>query len=359
MRDRGWTVVIVTRVSEYAEAIHGEGFQLQPLRFFRRKIQFPWLEMASFLEVLHVYLMHRPQIVHQVAFKPVLYGTLAARLVKVPVIVNALAGMGFLFTSTRKSIALAKQIALILMKALFRTRRVYMIVQNPEDQATMLKKKLVPPGRLALIRGSGVDLQQFAFRPEPEGKPIVVMLAARMLWHKGVREFVEAAKAIREIKGPDEVRFVLVGGPDPENPAGIPEEQLLAWQKAGIVEWWGQRKDMPQVLAQAHVVCLPSYREGLPKVLLEAAAIGRPLVATDTVGCREVVRPGFNGFLVPVQDPDALAKALLRLVDAPQLRREMGQQGRKIVEEEFSQDIVVRKTLALYREALKGKGYAW
>ena len=360
MRDRGWTVVIVTRVSEYAEAIRAEGFQLQSLRFFRRNIQSPWLEIASFLEILYIYLVHTPRIVHQVALKPAIYGTLAARIARVPVIVNTLAGLGTLFTSTRTSILLLKRVVLVSMRILFRTYRVYMIVQNIEDRASILQERLVPSSRVALIRGSGVDLQQFAFHPEPGGKPTVIMLAARMLWPKGVREFVEAAKVIQNLKGADEVRFVLVGAPDPENPTSIPEEQLLAWRRAGIVEWWGYQTDMARVLAQSHIVCLPSYyREGLPKVLLEAAAVGRPLVATNTVGCREVVRSGINGFLVPSQDVDALVEALLQLIETPDLRRKMGCRGRSMVKEEFSQDIIVQRTLDLYQRALEEHGYAW
>jgi glycosyltransferase involved in cell wall biosynthesis len=191
----------------------------------------------------------------------------------------------------------------------------------------------------------------FVPTPEADGDP-VVLLAARMLWDKGIGEFIEAAKATKR-RG-IRARFVLVGIPDTSNPSSIPENQLRAWQDAGLAEWWGHREEMPSVLAQAHIVVLPSYREGLPKVLLEAAACGRPVVTTDVPGCREVVRNGLNGFIVPVRDSDALVEALARLIDDPALRRRMGACGRRIVEEAFTAEIVTAQTIQLYRKLLGG-----
>jgi glycosyltransferase involved in cell wall biosynthesis len=184
--------------------------------------------------------------------------------------------------------------------------------------------------------------------PEPEGVPIVV-LPARMLWDKGVREFVEAAALLRQ-RGVS-ARFVLVGDPDGENPASVPEAQLADWQRQGVVECWGRREDIPQVLARSNIVCLPSYREGLPKSLLEAASSGRAIVTTDVPGCREVVRDGDNGILVEARNSKALADGLQRLLVDPVLRQRMGQRGRERVMSEFSQEIVVSRVMSVYRGA--------
>ena len=174
-----------------------------------------------------------------------------------------------------------------------------------------------------------------------------MILASRLLWDKGVGEFVDAARQLKQ-QGVS-ARFVLVGEGDSENPAAIPDHQLQAWHEQGAVEWWGRREDMPKVLAGSHIVCLPSaYGEGVPKVLIEAAACGRPIVTTDAPGCREIVENGLNGFLVPLHDATAVAEVLKKLIDSPQLRRTMGMRGRELVEREFSLDKVNNETLSLY-----------
>ena len=203
------------------------------------------------------------------------------------------------------------------------------------------------PARLRLIRGAGVNIQTFYPKVPPFG-PVVIVLVARMLWDKGVGEFVEAAHYLT--KEGVNARFVLVGDPDPANPASIPEATLRNWQGQHGVEWWGRREDMPAVLQGAHIACLPSYREGLPKSLLEAAACGLPIVTTDAPGCREVVRDGVNGLLVPVRDSAALATALGKLIGDPALRRRMGEQSRLLAESEFGQEAIIAQTLAVYRE---------
>jgi glycosyltransferase involved in cell wall biosynthesis len=203
-----------------------------------------------------------------------------------------------------------------------------------------------------LIRGSGVDTSRFVDSPEPGTAPVVV-LASRMLWGKGVGEFVEAAKQLRTegIK----CRMVLVGRLDSESQDAVPEATLKSWQAEGIVEWWGHRDDMLDVYTQAHIVCLPSYLVGAPKVLLEASSCGRAIVTTDVSGCKEIVRHNENGLLVPPKDPAALASALKTLIQNPDLRKQMGRRGRQIVLEEFSDEIVVGRTMALYRMLLSCK----
>jgi glycosyltransferase involved in cell wall biosynthesis len=224
----------------------------------------------------------------------------------------------------------------------------WVIFQNPDDRAAFLESHLVDPKKVTLIRGSGVDIRRFSPRPEPPGIPLVV-LPARLLWDKGVGEFVTAARML-QTEGLH-VRFALVGDGDDENPASVSASQLRAWENGGVIEWWGWQENMQDVYAQAAIVCLPSYREGLPKTLIEAAACGRPIITSDVPGCREVVRQGENGLLVPARDASALAEALKDLLQNPKERLEMGKRGRIIAEKEFSMNLVISQTLAFYQSS--------
>ncbi|MES2243996.1 MAG: glycosyltransferase family 4 protein [Pseudomonadota bacterium] len=342
----GYDVVVATRVDLRGAEIMAEGFKLVPIRL-RRRSRNPFREMAAIAEIAQIYRRERPDIVHHVALKPVLYGSFAALLVRRPAVVNALAGMGFLFTSSSRTAAVLRAAVSRIFRVLLNAGRSVLILQNPDDEAMLVSGGLVAPSRVRLIRGSGVDIERFAPTPEPGGTP-VVMLPSRLLWDKGVGEFVAAAGVLRA-RGVV-ARFVLVGDGDADNPASIPDAQLKAWHDSGLIEGWGRCEDMPGALAQAHIVCLPSYREGLPKVLLEAAACARALVATDAPGCREIVRHGENGLLVPLRDAASLADAIERLLGDPALRLRMGQKGRHMVEAEFSEAKVAQETLAVYRE---------
>jgi glycosyltransferase involved in cell wall biosynthesis len=256
------------------------------------------------------------------------------------------AGMGWLFVSNERQ---AKVLQAVVRKVLgMLLRGTSVIVENMDDRE-IIAGLGVEAGHIKLVRGAGVDTEMYAPSPQPEGVPLVV-LPARMLWDKGVGEFVDAARQLRQ-RGV-QARFALVGEPDPENPASVPEEQLLAWRQEGAVEWWGRSEDMPQVYAQSRIVCLPSYREGLPKSLLEAASCARPVVATNVPGCRDIVRDGDNGILVEARNAAALADALARLLANPKLCGQMGQRGRERVLQEFSQERIVSQVLSLYREVL-------
>lgn len=342
----GYDIIVATRVGSRGADIAAEGFKLVPIAMQRRSRN-PFRELAAIAQIVKIYWRERPDVVHHVALKPVLYGSLAAFIVRGPVVVNALAGMGFLFSSTSRLASVLRTVVSRLFRLLLNAGRNLLILQNPDDEAMLVNSGLVAAKRVRLIRGSGVDIQRFAVSTEVPTTP-VVMLPSRMLWDKGVGEFVEAARLLRA--GGSAARFVLVGTGDPENPASIAEGQLKAWRDSGVVESWGHRDDMPATLAQSHIVCLPSYREGLPKVLLEAAACGRPLVATDAPGCREIVRHGENGLLVPLRDAASLADAIGRLLADAELRHTMGQKGRRMVELEFSEAKVAQQTLAVYRE---------
>lgn len=347
-RDAGFEVVVATRVRNHKERIERENFRLIPIRLARGSTNIA-SEFFTIIELVRIYRKERPDIVHQVAIKPVLYGTWAAKIVGVPIVVNLLTGLTEKFHAQRwKSLILGKLVEIGYRLAFWGMNQVT-IFQNMTDMQKFLESGIVKKKNVELIRGSGVDTSRFIDSPEPDAVPVVV-LPARMIWEKGVGEFVEAARQLRT-QG-IQCRMVLVGDADSESPGSVPEATLKSWQAEGIVEWWGHRDDMPAVYSQAHVVCLPSYHEGAPKVLLEAAASGRAVVATDVSGCNEIVRHNENGLLVPPQNPAALAKALQTLVQNPNLRRHMGEQGRKIVLEEFSDEIIVKQTMALYTRLL-------
>jgi len=287
-------------------------------------------------------------LLHNIAQKPVLYGSLAARLAGVPAVVNAVAGMGYLFTSNDLRARLVRSLVGGAYRTLLTAPNTQVLVQNPDDQAQILCLTGVEP---ILIPGSGVDVTRFVPRPD-KPLPVLVVLASRMLWDKGVGDFVAAARSLKA-RG-SQARFVLVGKPDPGNPRSVSERQLQDWQAEGCIEWWGHRTDMPEVLAQAHIACLPSYyREGLPKFLIEAAAAGLPLVTTDATGCREAVEPELNGLLVPPKDPEALATALAQLISDQGLRQRFGVQSRIQADERFANERIFSKVLGIYDALLK------
>lgn len=346
-RDAGYTVHVATRVREHGDRIAALGVNLVPLTLSRRS-RHPWTEARSFLEVLRVYRRLRPDLVVHIALKPVVHGGLAARWLGIRGVVNYVAGLGWIFTSASPQARLLRPILAGLLGWILRRGRV--IVENFDNHARLVALG-VPAAQITRVPGAGVDMREFAPVPAPDGDPLVVM-AARMLWAKGVGEFVAAAQSLKS-QG-IRARFALVGMPDGENPSSVPLAQLEQWRNAGIVEWWGHRGDMPRVFAESHIVCLPSaYGEGVPKVLIEAAAAGRPIVTTDTPGCREIVRADDNGLLVPVQDAAALAEALRRLIADPALRERMGMRSREIAMAEFSVERVKAATLEIYAAALR------
>ena len=339
----GYEVVVVTRLSGMREMIEKAGLRVINLDMHRKSTN-PFQALLTLIQLWLIYWRERPDIVHHVALKPVLLGGMVARLTGIRAVVSAVAGMGFLFSDGGRMPIVQGIVKSLISFAIGKGRA---IVQNPED-AEILRNLAVPGSRISLIRGAGVNLEQFSFMEEKAGRPIVI-LPARMLWDKGVLQFVKVARDLRR-KG-SKARFVLVGWTDDFNPASVLKSQLEHWQQEGIVEWWGKRDDMANVFARSHVVCLPTfYGEGLPKALLEAAACGRPIITTDAPGCREIVHHGENGLLVPIKDAPALEASLLRVLSDPALRARMGKKGREIAEQDFSVEKVVAETLMLYRE---------
>ena len=326
-------------------ALAGLGFHLHRLGMHRHKTN-PVAELRTFWEIYRTFRRLKPDIVHLVTIKPVLYGGIAARLARVPSVVSAISGLGYLFIGS----SLRSRILSAFVKPLYRfalghrTQRI--IFQNDSDRMTIEELGVDLSGKVEMVRGSGVDLAVYAPAPEPEG-PVTVVVPSRLLCDKGIVEFVEAARILKRQGSP--ARFVLVGDAPKENPASVAQGLLDAWKAEGVVEFWGYRRDMPEVFAQSHIVVLPSYREGFPKALIEAAACGRAVVTTDVPGCRDAIRADETGRLVPVRDSAALAEAMRGLIEDRQLRLRMGIAGRKLAERAFSVEEVTRRHLEIYR----------
>lgn len=346
----GYEVLVATRLGEKADAIVREGFVPIALKRMRRSGRNPFREVASIAELVTLYRSYRPSIVHHVAMKPVLYGSIAARLAGVAAIVNNVAGLGFVFSSKAIYAQTLRCLIAPLLRYALRQRRALTIVQNRDDAQVLTDDITVAPEKIRLVKGSGVDLAQFS-QIRRESSPPIVLLASRMIKEKGVEDFVRAAAQLRKKNAA--ARFVLAGAPDSENPHSIPEAVLRQYHDDGLVEWWGHRDNIPEIIRAAAIVCLPTtYGEGIPKTLIEAAAGECPIVTYDVPGCREIVADGVNGMLVPAGDVGRLVEAIAQLLADPGQRRRMGAQGRRLVQAEFSQEIVVAQTLAIYSELL-------
>ncbi len=345
---RGYRVVIVCGEGTGEEnlAQHGLSYQTMPLT---RSGLNPLRELKTLRAIRTIYETEQPDIVHHVTIKPVLYGTRAASRAGVGAVVNAVPGMGFVFIRRGILASIRRAFVNLLYRLALSHRNMQVIFQNQDDMNGFISHAIVDREQSTLIRGSGVDLNEFRCAADPQGA-MTFLLVGRMLRHKGVLEYVEAAKRLHKSR-PD-WRFQLVGDVDPGNPASLTQEQLGEWQDAGLVEWLGQRTDVPQLMANAHVVCLPSYREGLPKTLLEAAATGRAMVSSDAAGCREVVRDEVTGLVVPVRDADSLARAMFRLGEDKELRQRFGRAARAKAEAVFSVDDVVSHTFRVYERLL-------
>ncbi len=346
----GFDVAVATRVAEHGERIRAEGFALHPLRWRRRDIG-PWASLRAVGEVYRLYSRERPLLVHHVALKPAVLGSVAALLAGVPAVVNAVTGVGFVASSPSRRARLLRRAMDFALARLLERPNSRVIVQNEDDRALLLSLRAGADERIVVIRGSGVDTTHFRATPEPPAPPVTAGYAGRMLADKGVAVLVAAQQSLRRRGG--DLRLILAGTPDPENPSSIDAATLAAWQALPGVTWLGEVDDIRTLWSAAHIAVLPSRREGLPKSLLEAAAMGRPLVATDVPGCREIARDGVNALLVPPDDPSALAAALERLADDAELRRRFGAAGRALVESELAADAVGAATVACYRSLLR------
>jgi len=351
-RAAGLDVHVAAPPAEPVERVRAEGFEVHTFPLSRRGMS-PLPELASVAALTRLYRRISPDVVHHVTIKPVLYGSVAAQLAGVPAVVNAVTGLGWVFITQGWRAAALRAVVRTAYRVALGHGRSRVVFQNPDDRDLFVQSGLVSESRTVLIRGSGVDMEAFKPLPEPDGAPLIV-LAGRLLWDKGVGELVTAARTLKAAG--TAARFALVGDADPGNPAGISEAQLETWRRESVVELWGRRTDMAAVLASAHIACLPSYREGVPKFLIEAAASGRAIVATDVPGCREIVRPGENGLLVPARDAGSLTEALRALIHDPARRARMGAAGRALAVRDFSVEGVVSQTLDVYEDLLGGGG---
>jgi glycosyltransferase involved in cell wall biosynthesis len=312
----------------------------------------PATELKVVAELSALYRRIRPDIAHHIALKSAMYGAFAARSAGVPAIVGSLTGLGYTFIPGGFKRVLLRETVALGLRAALRASRVHTIFQNPDDRAFFVKRGLVNPRRTSVILGSGVDVGHFRPREPPTGIPRICF-GSRMLRDKGIAELVEALRILRARGVAYEAWFA--GVPDPANPATISEQELRGWQSEGLLEWRGQVDDMAGLLADSHIACLPSYREGLPLFLAEAAACGRAAVTTDVPGCRSVVRHEQTGLLVPAQNGPAIADALQRLLEDRELRERLGRAARSFAEAELSAAHVVGSTFDVYRALLPAR----
>jgi glycosyltransferase involved in cell wall biosynthesis len=373
LRDQGHDVVMLSPPGPYVARLQAAGFRALTVPMQRRSLN-PLRELALFQHIRQLYAEERPDLAHHFTIKCVVYGGLAARLTGVAARIHAVTGLGHIFTSDGLQARLLRLPVRALLRLALGGANSRLILQNPDDRAAFHRAGLIDPAHIRLIRGSGVDTERFrpvkrdpphprplrttpALRATPPyprrgAEPLTLLLASRLLWEKGIGEYVAAARQLRQ-QGLN-ARFLLAGEPDPGNPASIPPEQLDRWRQDGDVTLLGQVEDMPALLAQTDIAVLPSYREGTPRSLLEAAACGLPLIATHAPGCREIVDHQVNGLLVPIKDADALAAAIHYLCHEPEARQRMGQASRARALAAFNERLVFEQTRAVYQELMEG-----
>lgn len=347
-RDAGYTVSVATRVTDHAEMLTAAGIEVIAVPF-ERSLRKPARDLAAFLALRRILRERRPDLVHAVSLKPILIALAAAR--ERDRCIAAFTGLGYLFSSSDRGAGVLRRVVTTCLRRLLRgPHGPWTLVQNADDAALLAAAGIGDSRRAVLIPGAGVELERFVPAPEPATTPPLVVLPARLLVDKGVREFVAAARRLQR-RGVA-ARCVLVGRHDTQNPGAVPGGELAQWLDEGVVEWWGHRDDMPQVLAEAALVCLPSYREGMPKALLEAGAVGRAVVTTDVPGCRDVVEQDQSGVLVPARDGDALAAAIERMLGDDALRAAHARALHERVLGQFSIDRIAAHTLQLYARVL-------
>ncbi len=345
----GWRVYVACEDTGRGHEIAVDGIEFINFSFSRSGTN-PIEEVKLLGRFRKLYRKVKPDVVHQITIKPVVYGSLAAKKEKIKGVVNAISGLGYMFAQGR--VGLMQKLILYLMKIGVKRDGVSFIFQNRDDQNVLSEFNVLDSrNNFDLIKGSGVDLNKFTFSTLPEGSRIKILLPCRMLWDKGVKELREASEILKA-KYKSKIQFVLVGMANDDNKAGVPESYMRDWEEEDYVVWEGHQADMVSFYRGCHIVVLPSYREGLPKTLIEACAIGRPIVTTDAVGCKDCVDEGVNGFKVPVADSVALASAIEKLIEDHDLMVNMGKKGRDKAEREFSIKTVINKHLEIYNSVL-------
>ena len=306
-------------------------------------------DLRSFLFLMRLYKSERPDIVHHVGLKTLLWGGLAAKITKINGVVNAVSGLGTLFSQDKKT--LLSNLVIKVLRFSHKREKLFIIFQNNEDKSFFLDKKIVRFEQIQMTNGSGVDLEKYAYSEEVKNVEIKIILTARMIIEKGVFVLINAAEVLKErYKG--KIKFLLCGKID-DSPQAIKKEELEYLCDGEYIQWLDFRTDIPTLLKESHIVVLPSYyREGIPKSLIEAAAIGRPIITTDSVGCKEVVIDNYNGYLVPIKDSNAIAEKIEILIQDENKRLEMGQNSRYLAESKFSIADVINKHIEIYQSLL-------
>jgi glycosyltransferase involved in cell wall biosynthesis len=347
----GYEVHVATRFGKGREEIEKEGFATHPLSWQRGSIS-GWHSLRGVIELREVLNKVRPEIQHNIALKPVLLGSVAALGVPGIKLVNSLTGLGTLFIGNHGTSGTTRNLVRRALKALLGRKGTVTVVQNPDDRRFVLELG-VPEGAVLTIPGSGVDIEHLKPMPEPP-PPVVAAYAGRMLADKGVLTLIEAFSLATSRGTP--LQLLLAGDTDKENPGSLAPEQLREFASAFGIRWLGHVADIRDVWEKAHFAVLASYREGLPKSLLEAAACGRPMVATDTTGCREIAIDGKTALTVPVNDAPALAEAMTKMASDPEMRARFGKAARELVEEKFSSEAIGKATVALYESLAPASG---
>ncbi|WPD21308.1 MAG: glycosyltransferase family 4 protein [Candidatus Electrothrix scaldis] len=345
LREQEAEVLMISPPGEYGEQLQAEGFRWIPLPMNRRSLN-PFREIQLLYHICSIYKHEQPDMVHSFTIKSVVYGSLAAQFAGIKKRIHAVTGLGHVFISQSLRARLLRPLVKSLLRLALRGKESRLILQNSDDRDLFLQHKLVSSERITIIRGSGVDTQRFAPVQRKQKGKFRVLLAARLLWEKGIREYIEAAQFLSHRR--DELEFLLAGAADPGNPSAVPEQDIRNWHRDGLITALGHVENMQELMSRVDLMVLPSWREGTPRGLLEAAAMGLPIITTDAPGCREVVEHEENGFLVPVRDAAALAEKIEYLLDNPATCLDFGKAGRDKVEKEFAQEIVFRQTWDVY-----------
>lgn len=345
----GYDVTVVTKDTGKKSIIEALGLKVIDLPM-NRSGQNIIEELYTCWFLYRLYCREKPHVVHHVGLKTILWGTLAAKLANVCGVINAVSGLGIFFSEENKS--LVSEFLPKVLRFSHHRKNLAVIFQNNEDKSLFLKNGIIKEDQVFMIKGSGVDLKQYCYTPEPREGKIRVLLTARMIVEKGVFVLTDAALKLKnEYK--DKAEFLLCGGLD-DNPKAIKEEELKVLCDGEYIQWLGYRTDIPELLKSCHIVAFPSYyKEGLPKSLIEATAVGRPIVTTNSIGCKETVLNGYNGYLIPIKDSGTLAEKLKILFEDKGLRQNMGRNSRMLAEKDFSIENVIQKHLEIYNQLSK------
>lgn len=346
--EQGFEVELICNCNEDKKKIEYHGIRVIEWKLNRKSYSI-LSAIKSLIQLNKTLTNSKPDLIYAVAIKPVLFTSILAKIQKKENVIYAMGGLGFSFSSNKIRAKFLKNIFIKIFKfCVFRNQT--LILQNNDDAKIFYDRDLSNKLKIEIIRGSGIDINKFKFSALEDTQDKKVILPSRMLWDKGISDFIECAKRIKENFN---VKFILVGEPDDHNPESISRNILKSWQDNEIVEWWGHQQDMVKVYRQSTIVCLPSFREGLPKVLLEAGSIGRPLVSYDVPGCREVIINNENGLLVPFREIKHLSNAISKLLNDIELCKKFGLNGRKIIEDNFVDKIIFKKIANIWHDTLK------